>query len=108
MLAKQFWNLMEQPNSLSYRVLKAKYFPRTNILAAGLGYKPSYLWLSLLASKNVVKEGLGWRIGNGKSVTIQQDRWVGVVDIQQPTMAEHIEFGDERVDTLIVLNIILH
>lgn len=43
MLAKQFWNLMLQPRSLAHRILQAKYFPRTNILKAGLGYNPSYL-----------------------------------------------------------------
>lgn len=101
MLAKQFWNLMEQPKSLSHRILKEKYFPRTSMLEAGTRYKPSYLWQSLLASKNVVKEGMRWRIGDGKSVNIQQDRWVGVEDVQKPTMAEHIAPCDDRVDTLI-------
>lgn len=73
MLAKQFWNLMLQPKSLAYRILQAKYFPRSDFLNARLGYNLSYLWRSLLASNNLVHEGMGWRIGDGKSVSIAHD-----------------------------------
>lgn len=81
MLAKQLWNLMKQPSSLAYRILKAKYFPRTDMLQAGLGHNPSYLWRSILAAKGVVEEGIGWRIGNGRLVNILADRWVGTEDV---------------------------
>lgn len=52
MLAKQLWILLQNTGSLTHRILKAKYFPRKDIMEAGLGYKPSYLWRSLSAAKN--------------------------------------------------------
>lgn len=70
MLAKQLWGLSERQNSLVYKVLKAKYFRRGDILEAGIGYKPSYLWRSLMVAKELVLEGVSWRIGNGKKVSI--------------------------------------
>lgn len=51
MLAKQVWILLQHPKSLSYRLLKAKYFPQRELLEAEVGYQPSYLWRSLLAAK---------------------------------------------------------
>lgn len=78
MLAKQFWSLIQKPDSMVFRILKAKYFRRKEIRQADLGYKPSYLWRSLLAARELVEEGIAWRIGNGKTVDIWQDRWIGV------------------------------
>lgn len=77
---------MKQSDCLAYRILKAKYFPRTNMLQAGLGHSPSYLWRSILAAKGVVEEGIRWRVGNDKLVNILTDRWVGIEDVQIPNM----------------------
>ncbi|CAL1403866.1 unnamed protein product [Linum trigynum] len=76
LLGKQFWNLLQKPNSLVARVMKSKYYPSRPILEAELGYNPSYVWRSLLAAQRVVKEGVRWRIGDGRKVDIWQDRWV--------------------------------
>ncbi|KAL0322804.1 UNVERIFIED_CONTAM: putative mitochondrial protein [Sesamum angustifolium] len=39
-LAKQFWRIMQHPESLLSRVLKARYFPTGNIFSASLGTRP--------------------------------------------------------------------
>lgn len=98
MLAKQFWNLMLQPRSLAYRILQAKYIPRSDILNAGLGYNPSYLWRSLLASKNLVHEGMGWRIGDGKSVNVAHDRWIGCENVEPPGSLKNEDLDDQEID----------
>ena len=41
LLAKQGWRLQNNPHSLVYRVLKARYFPNIDFLHAELGTKPS-------------------------------------------------------------------
>lgn len=66
MLAKQFWGLLQHPESTTYRILKAKYFPRNDMIDAQIGFKPSFLWRSLFASKQLVQAGMAWRIGDGK------------------------------------------
>lgn len=56
-------------------------------MEADIGYKPSYLWKSLMAAKDLVVEGMAWRIGNGKKVLIMHDRWIGMTEAVQTTSA---------------------
>jgi hypothetical protein len=78
LLAKQIWRMWKMEDSLTTRIMKAKYFPSCSILEAQLGNKPSYAWSSILKSKDLVKEGLIWRIGNGESVPIWGAKWVPI------------------------------
>jgi hypothetical protein len=41
LLARQVWRILVDPNSLSARILKAIYFPSSDILKAPLGSSPS-------------------------------------------------------------------
>ena len=70
LLAKQGWRIIQNPNSLLHRVLKAKYFKSTSFLEAQVGNNPSYTWRSLMEAKSVVERGMRWNIGNGRSVDI--------------------------------------
>lgn len=101
MLAKQMWNIMQHPESLTHKILKAKYFPRHNILEAGLGFQPSYLWRSLLAAKPIVEDGLAWRIGDGRSVKIASDRWIGLDHPARPMQIIDEDWREEYVGRLI-------
>ena len=58
LLEKQGWQLETSQNSLFYRVLKAKYFPRREFVQASLGNNPSFTWRSIMTTQNLVKEGL--------------------------------------------------
>ncbi|CAL1389645.1 unnamed protein product [Linum trigynum] len=42
-LAKQLWGLLNQPESLIARILRAKYHKNDSILNAELGYRPSFV-----------------------------------------------------------------
>ncbi|XP_042973059.1 uncharacterized protein LOC122304861 [Carya illinoinensis] len=76
LLAKQCWRVLMNPQSLAAVLLKDKYFRNTDLLHATLGFKPSFMWKSLWDSLSLLKEGLVWRVGNGKSIKIWGDRWV--------------------------------
>ncbi|CAL1358453.1 unnamed protein product [Linum trigynum] len=76
LLGKQLWNLIQKPSSLVARVFKAKYYPNRDVLDTGEGYNPSYVWRSVLASKDILREGLRWRVENGHKIDIWQDRWI--------------------------------
>jgi hypothetical protein len=57
-------------------VLRAKYFPDGNLLAAKPVNEMSYVWRSILKGLEVLKEGIIWRIGDGSRVHIWDDPWL--------------------------------
>jgi len=76
MLARQAWRMLLYPNTLCAQVLQAKYFPDKTILQATARGGISYTWRSILKGLNLLKEGIIWRIGDGKTVNIWTDPWI--------------------------------
>ena len=70
LLAKQGWRLQLAQDSLVFWVLKAKYFPRCDFIHASLGHNWSYTWRSIMVVQELVKEGMMWRVGNGRDVKV--------------------------------------
>jgi hypothetical protein len=70
LLAKQFWRLVQEPNSLASYILVAKYFHGGSWQDAKLGSRPSLAWRSMMWAKELLEEGLYWRLGDGKQVHI--------------------------------------
>jgi hypothetical protein len=75
LLAKQGWRIIQQSNSIAAQILQAKYFPTTGFLEAPLGAWPSFAWRSLINSKELLKQGLIWRVGDGRSIKIWGHKW---------------------------------
>ena len=80
LLAKQGWRMLENPNALVHRVYKAKYFANESFLNAQVGRRPSYVWRSIMAAKDIIMKGSQWCIGNGQKVHIWEDRWIPNLD----------------------------
>ena len=78
LLAKQVWRLMHNPDSLCFRVFKARFFPNCSILDAKESNSRSYAWKSILSARDVIKKGMIWRIRNGQAVRIKEDKWLPV------------------------------
>jgi hypothetical protein len=76
MLRRQARRLLTYSDSLCGQVLKAKYFPHTDILHCTPKDKMSYTWRSILKGLELLKEGLIWRIGHGERVRIWDDPWL--------------------------------
>jgi ribonuclease HI len=76
LLGKQVWRLLTDTNSLLYRVFKAKFFPHCSILEADPKTKGSYAWQSILKARDIIKNGIVWRVGNGKTIKIWRQRWL--------------------------------
>ncbi|XP_059458269.1 uncharacterized protein LOC132187853 [Corylus avellana] len=101
LLAKQGWRIMTNPNTLVATILREKYYPHGNFLEANLGRKPSYAWRSIWNAKGLLNEGLIWRVGNGESIRIWEDRWLpnkGSHKVQSPI---HILPRDATVSALL-------
>ncbi|XP_040956169.1 uncharacterized protein [Gossypium hirsutum] len=76
LLAKQGWRLINYPNSLLTRVLKAKYFPNSDFFKAQLGNLPSFTWKSIWAARGLLDNGRCWRVGRGDQISIWGDSWI--------------------------------
>lgn len=76
LLAKQVWKMMTNPNTPIAQIFKNRYFKHMNIMEAQLGSNLSYVWRSLLWSRDALKEGTYWKIGKGDKVDIHNDRWI--------------------------------
>lgn len=86
LLCKQGWRLLTQPDSLIARILKAKYYPRSDFLDATLkpSSSPSFTWKSILSAQSLLKEGVRRVVGSGSSIRVWQDAWLPR-DVSVPT-----------------------
>jgi hypothetical protein len=76
LLARQAWRVVQGPESLSARVLKAIYYPDGDFLEAGIGSTPSQVWRAIVDGKEVLQQGLIRRIGTGESTVIWGTNWL--------------------------------
>lgn len=66
MLARQAWRLIDRPDSLYARLLKAKYYPRGCLVDNAFCSNPSQMWQAIMHGLDLLKKGLIWRVGMGQ------------------------------------------
>ena len=76
LLAKQVWRMINYPDSLCYRVFKARFFLECSILEAEDSKVGSCTWKSILSARDVIRKVMVWRMGKGESVCIKHDNWL--------------------------------
>ncbi|XP_035551737.1 uncharacterized protein LOC118349897 [Juglans regia] len=76
LLAKQGWRILKYPMSLAAVLLKEKYFRFENFLEAKLGAQPSLVWRSIWSARDLLREGLRWKVGDGKDINIWRSKWL--------------------------------
>ena len=76
MLAKQAWRLIHHTHSLFYKVYKGRYFSRYSFMMAELGNNSSFVWRSLLAIRDIIKEGSRWKVGDGSTIRVSSHAWL--------------------------------
>lgn len=97
MLSRQGWRLIQNPESLCAKLLKARYFPHCSALEAIPHDGISYSWRSILRGLELIKQGYIWRIGDGSSVDIWNDPWLPrpwsrpVITPRGPSLLTHVE-----------------
>lgn len=76
LLAKQACRLVDNLDSLCATILKAKYFPDSDLLNAKLKKGASFTWQSIMSGVNTLKHGYISRVGDGTKINIWSDAWV--------------------------------
>jgi len=76
LLAKQGWRIIQNPNSLAARILRAKYYQNSCFMEAPIGARASFVWRSICSARSLLSHGLLLRVGDGKSIKIWGDRWL--------------------------------
>jgi hypothetical protein len=76
LLARQAWRLLQDPTSLSARILKSVYYPEVDLLSAELGSHPSQVWRAILEGRETLQLGLIRRIGEGQTTDAWRHNWL--------------------------------
>ncbi|KAL4614834.1 hypothetical protein ACB092_07G081300 [Castanea dentata] len=90
-----------EDESLLYKCFKARYFPRSNFLEAVESPNCSFVWRSIMAACPILKNGCCWRVGNGSSIRVHEDRWI----LNYPTNTI-LYPANEETEGLLVANLI--
>lgn len=104
MLAKQGWRLMIEMNPLVTKIMKARYYPNMDFLWARIGDNPSYMWRSILAGQEVLRQGCRRNIGTGKDTFVWKDPWLPNVENGYVTTTVFPELENIRVASLMTMN----
>ena len=90
-------------NILLYRVFKAKFFPTRSILDAVVPSKCLYAWRSILQAREVIRKGAIWRVGDGQSINVWEQRWLPD-PISSKIISPRLDFAITRVSELFLPN----
>jgi hypothetical protein len=76
LLARQGWRLLQKPNSVCARLMKAKYYTNGNLLDTIFVKNASASWKGVEHGLELLKKGTIWRVGNGSKIRIWRDNWI--------------------------------
>ena len=76
LLAKQAWRLLDRPDSLCARLIKARYYPSGQLLDTVFPGTGLEVWKGILHGLEQIKKGGIWRVGNGTKIRTWRDPWL--------------------------------
>jgi hypothetical protein len=76
LLAREAWRILQNPEALSARILKAIYYTNEDFLEAQRGSHPSQIWRAIIDGRDTLKQGLIRRIGTGEKTHAWNDIWL--------------------------------
>ena len=70
LLMNQAQRLQQKSSMLWAQVLKAKYFPHTNLYDSGINPRASHIWKALLVGIRWLQRGMNWVLGDGQNIHV--------------------------------------
>jgi hypothetical protein len=68
--------LIEFPNSLCAKLMKAKYFPNGDLLDTTFPLQTSPTWKAIMHGLELLKKGMIWRVADGTKIKIWRHHWL--------------------------------
>lgn len=84
LLAKIGWKLLQQPDCLLSQVLLGKYCHSSSFMESTIPRNASHGWRGIMESREVLRKGLGWMVGDGESISIWNSPWMSAMVPLQP------------------------
>ncbi|XP_074283776.1 uncharacterized protein LOC141608313 [Silene latifolia] len=76
-LAKNFWRSHHMPSLLFSKVMRSKYKKDFPIPRNKSQYSAaSYAWKGVVKTSFLLRDGIAWKFGNGKSIDLKSDAWI--------------------------------
>lgn len=66
------------------KLLTAKYLNNGNLWSASVIMKQSWVWKGVLLSRDIVKEGFCFLVGNGMSISVWNQSWIPYITTFKP------------------------
>ena len=101
MLGKQFWMLIEKPNTLFSRVFKGRYYRNASHIEPIRSYSPSYGWRSIVSARSLVSKGLIKRMETRSYISVWNDPRLPTTRPRPANKNQHNLYPDLTVDSLI-------
>ncbi|XP_074315728.1 uncharacterized protein LOC141651938 [Silene latifolia] len=77
LLLKNFWRIHTQPTGFLARYVSPKYARDLPIpLATSRVSHPSFIWSGICTAVSAAKNGICWKLGNGRSLDLWSSRWI--------------------------------
>lgn len=76
--------MLVSPDCLLARVLRGKYFPETDFLHVTAPSNCSHGWREILVGRDLIKNHVGWAIGNGEEVNVWNEPWLSTSSWESP------------------------
>ena len=101
LLAKIGWRLIKDPHSLLSQVLMGKYAQNYTFMDCPTPATMSHGWRSILAGREILRKGLSWVVGDGKTIRIWDDPWLSFKAPCQPMGPSPLDGFSLKVNSLL-------
>lgn len=75
LLMKFLWCLASGSEAQWVRIVKAKYFPKSELWHSKRDYNYTGFWISMMRLRSILEPWVQWRIGNGESCVVFAQPW---------------------------------
>ncbi|XP_056690230.1 uncharacterized protein [Spinacia oleracea] len=93
-LAKLGWKILMNEENLWVSLIRKKYLSNSTFFEYIPKPKDSSIWRHILCQREILRKGIRWKLGNGKSINFWLDNWV-----IQDNLLSHLKLNINTVNS---------